>query len=89
MAKIRNLGPVSSRWLASIEVHDVEELRELGVVNAYRLLALRGHPVSLNLLWAMEAALRDVHWMEITPEDKDHLRAELAAPWDPTELLGL
>jgi DNA transformation protein and related proteins len=89
MGRIRNIGPVSSRWLAAIDVHTIDDLREIGSVNAYRLLILRGYQVSLNLLWAMEAALGDVHWMEITPVDKDRLRAELAAPWDPGPLLDL
>lgn len=87
--KIRNLGPVSMQWLASIDVHTLDELRELGAVDAYRLLALRGYNVSLNLLWAMEAALRDVHWMEIGDHTKAELRVRLAEPWDPSELLGL
>jgi DNA transformation protein and related proteins len=88
-AKIRNLGPVSMQWLAAIEVHSLEELREVGAVNAYRLLALRGYRTSLNLLWAMEAALRGVHWMEIGDDVKAELRARLEEPWDPSEYLGL
>jgi DNA transformation protein and related proteins len=88
-AHIRNLGPVSMQWLAAIDVHTLDDLREVGAVNAYRLLTLRGYQVSLNLLWAMEAALRDVHWMEILPEDKERLKRELAEPWDPSALLGL
>jgi len=87
--RIRNLGPVSMGWLAAIDVQTLEELRDLGSVNAYRLLTLRGYNVSLNLLWAMEAALRDVHWMEIDAATKSQLRARLAEPWDPSELLGL
>jgi DNA transformation protein and related proteins len=89
MSRIRNLGPVSRQWLAAIDVHTLDDLRAIGPVNAYRLLALRGYDVSLNLLWGMEAALRDVHWMEITPAIKDALRAALAEPWDPTELMDI
>jgi DNA transformation protein and related proteins len=87
--RIRNLGPVSRMWLAAIDVHSLDELRAIGALDAYRLLALRGYSVSLNLLWGMVAALQDVHWMEITPEQKAQLRAELEKPWDPTPYLQL
>ena len=86
---MRNLGPVSRGWLAAIDVHCIHDLRRVGSVDAYRLLMLRGHGVSLNLLWAMEAALRDVHWMEITAATKDDLRRRLAEPWDPSQVLDL
>lgn len=86
---MRNLGPVSRRWLAAIDVHTLEDLRRVGSVDAYRLLLLRGYRVSLNLLWGMEAALRDVHWMEITPEEKQVLRRRLEETWDASRLLQL
>jgi DNA transformation protein and related proteins len=88
MTRIRNLGPVSRSWLAAIEVHSIEDLREIGAVDAYRVLALRGYRVSLNLLWAMEAALRDLHWMELDQATRDRIKAQLAEPWDPARRLG-
>lgn len=86
-ARIRNLGPVSRQWLATIGVETLEELRALGSVDAYRLLLLRGHPVSLNLLWAIEGALLDRHWLELTPGEKAGLRAKLDEPFDAARLL--
>ncbi|HEY7769970.1 TfoX/Sxy family protein [Longimicrobium sp.] len=85
---MRNLGPYCERVLNAIGVHTAAELRELGAVNAYRLLALRGHRPSLNLVWAIEAALTDVHWMDLPPETKARLKAELEAPWDAWALLA-
>jgi DNA transformation protein len=87
VGRMRNLGPVSERMLNAIGVHTAAELRGLGAVNAYRLLALRGHRPSLNLVWAIEAALTDVHWMDLPPETKARLKAELEAPWDARSLL--
>jgi DNA transformation protein len=88
VGRLRNLGPVSERMLNAVGVHTAAELRELGAVNAYRLLPLRGHRPSLNLVWAIEAALTDVHWMDLPPETKARLKAELEAPWDARALLG-
>src|SRR5688572_9404364 len=34
-AKIRNLGPVSMQWMEAIDVHSLDDLRELGSVDAY------------------------------------------------------
>jgi len=87
VGRMRNLGPVSERMLNAVGVHTTPELRELGAVNAYRLLTLRGHTPSLNLVWAIEAALMDIHWMDLPPETKARLKAELEAPWDARALL--
>ncbi|HEU0013053.1 MAG TPA: TfoX/Sxy family protein [Longimicrobium sp.] len=85
--RMRNLGPACARWLEAIGVRTEAELRRMGPVDAYRLLVLRGYRPTLNLVWAIEGALRGVHWMEIGDEDKARLRAELEAPWDAAALL--
>lgn len=33
--------------------------------------------VSLNLLWGLEAAIRDVDWRELTEADKEELKKRL------------
>jgi DNA transformation protein and related proteins len=88
ISKLRNLGKMSAQWLGAIGVHTEEELRALGSVNAYRLLMLRGYRPSLNLVWGIEAALRDVHWLELPDEVKAQVRRELESPWDARELLA-
>lgn len=86
---MRNLGKASERWLASIGVRTADELRAMGAVNAFRLLSLRGYRPSLNLVWAIEGALRGVHWTALPPEVKDALRREIESPWDPSEVLDV
>ena len=49
-------------------VESIDQPRRIGSVNVYRLLTLQGQRVTLNLVWAMEAALRDQHWMDLPPE---------------------
>ena len=87
IARLRNLGKVCERWLNGIGVYTRDELREMGAVNAYRLLVLRGYNPTLNLVWGIEGALRDVHWMELPEEVKEALRREIASPWDAREVL--
>jgi DNA transformation protein len=87
LTRIRNLGPQCARWLQAIGVHTEAELRELGAVNAYRLLVLRGYRPGMNLVYAIEAGLRGEHWARLAPEIRERLRAEVAAPWNARELL--
>lgn len=87
LTRIRNLGPQCARWLQAIGVHTEAELRELGAVNAYRLLVLRGYRPGMNLVYAIEAGLRGEHWARLAPDVRERLRAEVAAPWDARELL--
>jgi DNA transformation protein len=87
IAVLRNLGPVSQRWLSSIGVHTEDDLRRVGAVNVYRLLTLRGERPSLNLVWGIEASLRGVHWTRLPPEVKAELRRRLDEPWDAREVL--
>jgi len=76
IAGIRNLGPTSAQWLRAIGVETRAELAALGSVNAYHLLKLQGYPVSLNLVYAIEAALLDIHWTHLPPELKASLREQ-------------
>lgn len=74
ITRLRNLGSVSMRQLAEIDISNVGELRALGSVRAYASLKLRFPRTSLNALYAIEAGLRGVHWQRITPDEKTALR---------------
>jgi DNA transformation protein and related proteins len=89
LAKLRNLGEVSARALNRVGIHTEAELREMGSVNAYRLVVLHGHDPSLNFLWAMEGALRGISWLDIPRADRERLEQEVSSPFDARKLLGL
>jgi len=73
ISDLRFLGPVSERILAKAGIEDVSELRKLGSAAAY-LRAKRVDPrVSLNLLWALEAALSGKHWREVARDERTSL----------------
>lgn len=70
-----NLGPYMARRLAEIDVNDAETLRALGAVEAYARLRFRfGREISLNALWAMDAALYGIDWRHLTERRKGELR---------------
>lgn len=64
-------------WLASVGITTAEDLFEAGVLEAYRR-ARQAYPhrVSVNLLYALQGALLDLHWNELPPEMKADLRQQ-------------
>ena len=75
---MRNIGRVSRGWLAEIGIRTLPELQRCGAVTAYRMIRER-HPrrISLNLLWALEGAIRDLDWRELDEDAKQQLRTQL------------
>jgi hypothetical protein len=54
------------------------DLRNAGSITTYRMLKEKyPRKVSLNLLWGLEAAIRDMDWRELTETDKEELKKQL------------
>ncbi len=77
VARLRNLGPVSVRWLESIGVRTLADLRRTGAVAAWAKVQDAGFNPTLNLLYALEGALRDEHWGELPEAVKKRLRSAI------------
>lgn len=74
---MKNMGPKSSEWLASIGVHTLEDVANLGVVETYRRVkAAYPDKVSLNMLYGLQAALLDLPWNELPPDIKEELKRQ-------------
>ncbi len=75
---MKNLGPKSSEWLASVGVHTLDDVARLGVVETYkRVKAVFPEKVTLNMLWGLQAALLDIPWNELPPDIKRELRKQV------------
>lgn len=75
---LRNLGPATARRLAEVGIDSQAELWRVGSVEAYVRLRFRfGKRVTLNALWAMEAALLGIHWCDLSKERKRELALRL------------
>ena len=79
--KIRNIGPVGMEWLASIGVAGLDDIAAEGSVNVYLRLKAAVPNVNILALYALEAALWDLHWNELPPELKQSLREQVG--WKP------
>lgn len=71
---IRNIGPKSEDWLLEIGVGSLRDLRALGATAAFAAVKRNQRRASLNLLYALEAALQGIDWRELSPHDKATLR---------------
>ena len=73
--KMRNIGPKSAAWLRQVGLRSPQDLADVGPVDAFMRVKRAGFKPSLNLLYALEGALRDCHWQEVP----DARRSELVA----------
>jgi len=83
LATLTNLGPTSARWLNAIGVHSHRDLERVGSIEAYRLLKGHGFNASLNLVYAIEGALRGCPWNRLPPKLKADLKARAADTLKP------
>ncbi len=79
LSDLPNLGPKSEAMLAAIGVRSRADLATRGAVATFLALKQSGQPASLNMLWALEAALAGRHWREVTRDDRLRLLLELDA----------
>jgi len=75
--RLANLGPTSAKWLEAIGIHSRRDLEAIGAVNAYRLLKGHGYNASLNLVYAIEGALRGMKWNRLPTKLKAELQARV------------
>ncbi|NIX78012.1 TfoX/Sxy family protein [Microvirga terricola] len=77
ISTLPGVGPVTQAWLEEVGIRTVAELRMLGAVEAYRRLKfMLPRRVSLNALYALEAALRGCHWLHLPADVKSALQRE-------------
>ena len=62
--KLRNIGPKSAAWLRQVGLRSRADLEAVGTVEAFMRVKRAGFKPSLNLLYALEGALRDCHWQD-------------------------
>ena len=71
------IGPVTQSRLEEAGIHTIGELRSMGSVEAYRRLKfMLPRQVSLNALYALEAALRGCQWLDLPQDVKAALQQQ-------------
>ncbi len=74
---MKNIGPKSNEWLASVGVNTLEDIARLGVVETYkRVKAAYPDKVSLNMLYGLQAALLELPINQLPQDIRDQLKRE-------------
>ncbi|MFT7388213.1 MAG: DNA transformation protein [Candidatus Endobugula sp.] len=76
LAEHKNLGTASINILNAVGINSYDDLKALGSVETYRRIKQRNIHVSKVMLYALEGALRDVHWNKLSQEHKEQLLAD-------------
>jgi len=73
LLQLKNLGVASVNILRAVGISSYAELKNVGAVEAYRRIKTRGIGVSKVMLYALEGALLDVHWKDLSVDSKARL----------------
>lgn len=73
LLRLKNLGMASVNILHAIGINTYADLRQVGAVEAYKRIKARDINVSKVMLYALQGALMDVHWNDLTPDLKQRL----------------
>lgn len=76
---LRNFGPKSVAWLAEAGITTRAELARAGAIEACRRMLRAGHPVTVTMAYAIEAALMNCDWRALPLEFRKQLRLEFHA----------
>src|SRR5688572_21790442 len=77
--KMRNIGPKSAAWLRQVGLRTLEDVAAIGTVEAFMRVRRAGFKPGLNLLYAIEGALHDCHWQEVSEQRRQELVAAAEA----------
>lgn len=75
LTSLPNIGPELARLLNEVEIHDSEELKEVGAKVACLRMKAQGLDVCFHKLTALEGAVQGVKKSQLTSECKAELRA--------------
>lgn len=73
----KNIGPKSTKWLNSLGIFTVGDLKSWDMYELYFALKEEGYPVSRNLLYAVWDSIHNKDW-RMTPENvKEDIHTKL------------
>ncbi len=70
----RNIGCAASGWLVHAGFNNLDDVRTRGVIETARAVRAAGHPVTFNLVLALQGAVMNCDWRRVPPEIADDLR---------------
>jgi len=77
LSELPNIGKELEMRLNSVGIHNPAELAELGSVGVLKRLDVLNSPGCLNMLYALEGAIRGTRWHNLPSPLKDELKNTL------------
>ena len=74
LSELPNIGKVLENQLKEIGINTVDELIDLGSQETWLKIREIDESACLNRLMALEGAIQNIRWHDLSPEDKDNLR---------------
>ena len=74
LSKMPNIGKVLEKQLNDIGISTVDDLINLGSKEAWLKIKEIDDSACLNRLMALEGAIQNIRWHNLSEEDKDNLR---------------
>lgn len=75
LSSLPNIGKKLEELLMAHGIQTPDELRSIGAVEACRRMSLSGE-ACLNKLYALEGAIQDIRWHQLTKEHKKKIKNE-------------
>ena len=74
LSKLPNIGKVLEEQLNDVGINTVDELIDIGSMEAWLKIREIDDSACLNRLMALEGAIQNIRWHNLSQEDKESLR---------------
>ena len=74
LSKLPNIGKVVEKQLNDVGINTVDELINLGSKEAWLKIKEVDESACLNRLLALEGAIQNIRWHDLSDEDKQNLK---------------
>lgn len=74
LSKLPNIGNVLEKQLNDVGINTIDDLINLGSKEAWLKIKEIDDSACLNRLMALEGAIQNIRWHNLSDEDKDNLR---------------
>ena len=74
LSKLPNIGKVLEEQLNDVGINTADDLMDIGSKEAWLKIKDVDESACLNRLMALEGAIQNIRWHDLSDEDKDNLR---------------
>ena len=74
LSKLPNIGKVVEKQLNDVGINTVDELIDIGSKEAWLRIKEMDESACLNRLMALEGAIQNIRWHNLSEEDKENLK---------------